>query len=81
MEVVDFGTMLFHDINPQDNPAYGKDDCIMIVKNTQRQNWFSVLRIEAVENAMEDESVTTICECHRHENTVVIAELFASKQE
>jgi len=78
MEVVDFSNRLFHDIPTQDNPAYGSEECIMIVKDSQRQALFAVLHIEPVIDPMEDESVTKICEVYKLNNAIKIAKWFAN---
>lgn len=78
MEVVDFSNRLFEDIPMQDNPAYGSEECIMVVKDSQRQALFAVLKIDPVTDPLEDESVTKICEVCRLSNALKIAEFFSN---
>lgn len=78
MEVLDFSNRLFHDIPQQDNPAYGSEECIMVVKDIVRTALFSVLKIDPVTDPLEDESVTTICVVYKLSNALKIAEFFSN---
>lgn len=73
MEVVDFSKSLFQDIPMQDNPAYGNDECIMVVKDSQRQTMFAVLKIDPVADPLEEVSVTKICVVYILSNALKIA--------
>lgn len=78
MEVVDFSNKLFKDIPMQDNPAYGSEECVMVVKDSERQALFAVLKIDPATAPLEDESVTKICEVYRLSNALKIAGFFAN---
>ncbi|MFH1692306.1 MAG: hypothetical protein ABIC68_07080 [Candidatus Omnitrophota bacterium] len=45
MEIVDFSEKEFNEIPKQDNPAFGKDECLMIVKQFKSSR-FVVLHIK-----------------------------------
>lgn len=78
MEVVNFSETNFHDIDMQDNPAYGKDECIMIVESYEVGPKYAVLHIIPVDKPLENESVTDICDCYALDKAIIIAEHLAN---
>lgn len=80
MEVVDFRDTEFHFIQNQDNPAFGDEECYMLVQDCKDAHFTIVLHIKPVENPLEEESVTKICKCWCSNKALEIAELLASKK-
>ena len=71
MQTVDFYPQEFHEIPQQDNPAFGKHECVMIVKEYGAPR-ACVLHIKPD----PVESVTSIALFWLHERAVEYAEFF-----
>lgn len=59
MKIVDFSYVEFKDIPKEDNPAFGKDECILICKTNEcnRGSKFIVLHIKPVDDPYTEDSV------------------------
>ena len=78
MEVVNFSNSTFHQIPRKDNPAFGSDECYMIVQDEQRVHLTNVLHIEPVADPLKQESVRIICKCWCSDKALEIAESLAA---
>jgi len=78
MEVVNFCNSKFWQIPEQDNPAFGNEECYMIVKDSNDDNFTNVLHIVPTDKPKEDETVTSICKCWDSNKALEIAELLAN---
>lgn len=72
-EIVDYGSVAFHQIQEQDNPAFLGQECVMVVGSSSSKGKFKVLAIIPD----PEESVTEVAEFYRHEH----AKLFAEQNE
>ena len=79
MEVVNFCNSKFWQIPKQDNPAFDKHECYMIVQD-ENPNFTNVLHIEPVIDPLSEESVTRICKCWDSNKALEIAELLANNR-
>jgi len=79
MEVVNFCNSKFWQIPKQDNPAFDKHECYMIVQD-ENPNFTNVLHIEPVIDPLSEESVTKICKCCDSNKALEIAELLANNR-
>lgn len=70
MEVVDFYPKSFSDIPEQDNPAFGNDECMMIIRNDKGHALVLHIDPDPVE------SVTSIATFWRHDLAVRFANGF-----
>lgn len=72
LPVVDFYPRTFHQIPPQDNPAFGDDECLMIVaENDSLHARTTVLVIDPED---EDDTVTSVAVFWRHDKAVKFCE-------
>ena len=78
MEVVNFCNSEFNQIPRQDNPAFGDEECYMIVQDSESIHFTNVLHIEPVTDPLKEESVTKICKCWCSNKALEIAELLAN---
>lgn len=72
-DVVDYGSVTFHQIEDQDNPALIGQTCVMVVGSSSIKGKFKVLAIVP----HPEESVTEVAEFYRHDH----AKLFAEQNE
>ena len=78
MKVVNFCNSTFNQIPRKDNPAFGNDECYMIVQDPLRVYFTNVLHIEPVADPLKEESVTSVCKCWSSKKALEIAELLAN---
>ena len=78
MKVVNFCNSTFDQIPRQDNPAFGNDECYMIVQDQERVHLTNVLHIEPVADPLKEESVRIVCKCWSSKKALEIAELLAA---
>ena len=76
MQTVDFYPKEFHEIPEQDNPAFGNDECVMVVKERDSKK-ACVLHIKPD----PVESVTSIALFWRHDRATEYAEFFMPNAE
>jgi hypothetical protein len=69
-DIVDYGSVKFHQIIPQDNPAYLDQQCVMIVGSSSCKGKFKVLAIVPD----PEESVHEVAEFFRHDHAKIFAE-------
>ena len=65
MKTIDFTHKKFHEIPHQDNPAYGDEECFMVVRQSDyspQKRRFVVLKIVPHKEPLENETVTQIAE-------------------
>ena len=78
MEIANFCSSTFNQIPRQNNPAFGNDECYMIVQDEDSVHFTNVLHIEPVTDPLKEESVTRVCKCWCSNKALEIAELLAN---
>lgn len=72
MDVVDFYPRTFHQIPPQDNPAFGNDKCLMIV--AENDNLHARAAVLSIDPKNDDDTVTSIAVFWEHGKAVDFCE-------
>lgn len=72
MEIVDFYPRTFHQIPPQDNPAFGQDACLMIV--AENDSLHARATVLAIDPKDDDDTVTSIAVFWKHDRAVKFCE-------
>ena len=73
MEVVNFCNRFFREIPEQDNPAYGRDECLLLTKSYNARTSFSLMRITPVDDPFKEDSVIGICEFYDLETALKLS--------
>ncbi len=75
METVDFYPKTFQEIPEQDNPAFGDDECLMVVSESDKCPHAVVLHIDPEGRKLGD-SVTHIAKFWRHNRAIEYCDAF-----
>jgi len=78
MEVVNFCNSRFWEIPQEDNPAFGNEECYMVVKDGDNDFFTTILHIVPKDKPLEEETITYICKCWDVNKALEIAELLAN---
>ena len=77
MEAVDFYPKTFHEIEEQDNPAFGKEECFMIVAEENTEPFHAIV-LHIVPNPVE--SVTLVAKFWSHKKAIEYCDFLTSSE-
>ena len=81
MKTINFSDTKFHQIPEQDNPAYGKEECLMLCQSNKNDKLIELLHIIPVEKPKENESVTKIAIFWDESIAINISEIYGKNYE
>ena len=78
LEVVNFSNKKFHEIPEQDNPAYDKHECLLLVDYGDGKKVL-LIHIKPVDNPKENESVHRVAVFFDESTAMEVADLYAER--